>query len=257
MATTRQQEQQANGWIVCPPAAVLRPFVEHYWLSLANRDAEHRILPDGCIDIVIESGGADWRGWGYGSTTRPMPVVLAQGRHYLGVRFRPGQARHFIDACASELTDRREDADALVRFALEPIAERVAHAGVFGEIDRRLIDRLGTASPSVNHADRMVREITAAQGVLRMDELARRLGRSPSRLQRMFLETTGVTAKFFAMIVRAQRARALLAAERDAGLADIAARAGYADQSHMTRDFARLTGASPARGRAAFVQDDA
>lgn len=242
-------------WIECPPAAALRPFVKHYWLSLDNRDPAHRVLPDGCIDLVIERSGGDWCAWGYGSTTRPALVACTAGRHYLGIRFRPGQARHFIAAAASELTDRREPAAALARFALEPVAERLIDAEVFAEIDRRLIERLSSAAPAAGHADLMVREIVAARGALRLEELARRLGRSPSRLQRVFIESTGITAKLFAMIVRARGAQALMDFDGRAALADIAAQAGYADQSHMTRDFVRLTGMSPARRRAAFLQD--
>ena len=46
-------------------------------------------------------------------------------------------------------------------------------------------------------------------------------------------------------IRRAERARALIAGGM--GLGRVAADAGYADQAHMCRDFARLVGASPAR----------
>jgi AraC-like DNA-binding protein len=65
----------------------------------------------------------------------------------------------------------------------------------------------------------------------------------------------GVTPKFYARIARAEHTAALLAAPGPVSLADVAAQAGYADQSHMTRDFLRLAGTPPARWRAAFVQD--
>jgi AraC-like DNA-binding protein len=65
----------------------------------------------------------------------------------------------------------------------------------------------------------------------------------------------GVTPKFFARMARAARAAELMAAHARAPLADVAAQAGYADQSHMTRDFVRLAGAPPKRWQAAFLQD--
>ena len=54
---------------------------------------------------------------------------------------------------------------------------------------------------------------------------------------------------------RAARAAELMAVQDQASLADVAAQAGYADQSHMTRDFVRLAGAPPRRWQAAFLQD--
>lgn len=243
------------GLIIHAPAAALRPFVAHYWLSLNNLNDAYLVLPDACVDIVLEVTGSDWRAWGYGSTTRPTRLACSPGTHYLGIRFLPGQSRHFLSGHAGELTDRRQDAHDLLPFPLEPVAARVAEADVFAEADRLLTARLCRSAPGVSPTDRMLREIDAAQGALRLGELAARFGKSPRQLQRQFLETVGVTAKFFAVIARATRAAQRIANDGSASLAAVAADAGYADQSHMTRDFVRLTGASPARRRVAFVQD--
>lgn len=247
----------ADANIARPPAPALAPFVQRYWLSLRNTDRTHLVLPDGCIDIVLEVTGARWRAWGCGSTTRPTLLSCEPGRHYLGIRFRPGMARHFVRARADELTDRQEDAQALLDLPLEPIAERIGEAGLFDEIDRRLLARLAVESTAATPADRLVRAIEATHGAVRLAALARQSGPSPRQLQRQFLQAVGVTAKFFATVVRAQRAAALMSGTGHRPLADIAAAAGYADQSHMTRDFERLRGTSPAGRRVAFVQDAA
>jgi AraC-like DNA-binding protein len=241
--------------IVQSPAPALAPFVEHYWLCLHNTDHEHHAVPDGRVDLVLEVHAEAWHGWAYGSTTRPTALRCTPGCHYLGIRFRPGQSRHFLRASAHELTDRREDARDLLRVPVEAFAEQISHGSAFAEIDRRLTPLLCNAAPEPNHADLMVRHIEAAHGALRLDELAARLGRSPRWLQRLFLETVGVTPKFFARMARAARAAELMAAHARAPLADVAAQAGYADQSHMTRDFVRLAGAPPKRWQAAFLQD--
>lgn len=241
--------------IVQRPAPALRPFVEHYWLSLHNPAHVHRVVPDGRVDAVIEVNEADWQGWAYGSTTRPTALPCTPGCHYLGIRFRPGQSRHFLRASAHELTDRREDLRQLLRVPAEALAALAGRGDALAEIDRRLAAVLHDAPPQAHHADLMVRDIEAAQGALRLGELAARLGRSPRRLQRLFLEAVGVTPKFFSLITRARRAAQLMATPGRPSLADVAAQAGYADQSHMTRDFTRLAGASPARWQAAFLQD--
>jgi hypothetical protein len=43
--------------IVRSPQPLLAAFVEHYWLARDNRDTAYRILPDGCVDFVVEIGG--------------------------------------------------------------------------------------------------------------------------------------------------------------------------------------------------------
>jgi AraC-like DNA-binding protein len=233
------------GTRIVSPAATLRPFVRHYWLALDNADAQTRILPDGCVDLVFEVAGSAWRATAYGSTTQVRELACTPGAHYLGLRFQPGHSRHFLQACAGDLTNTQADAHDLVRFNLEPLAARVGTDALFDTIDAELLARLRVAPPPTPSAvDAMLNEIEATHGVLRIDALALRLATNPRRLQRQFLRTIGVSAKFYATVVRAGRALHCIAAG-DAALADVAAEAGYADQSHMTRDFARLAGATP------------
>lgn len=91
-----------------------------------------------------------------------------------------------------------------------------------------------------------------------MREVAAAFGKSPRQLERLFLETVGVPFKFFSMITRFNRTAHLIASQPQRALAEVAIEAGYADQSHMTRDFMRLAGISPgklARDNVAFPQD--
>jgi hypothetical protein len=68
---------------------------------------------------------------------------------------------------------------------------------------------------------------------------------SPRTLRRRFLLATGLTRKMHEQIERAQQAAALL--EQGVSLGDAAYRAGYADQSHMTRSLNRYYGQTPAQ----------
>lgn len=225
------------------PATSLAPYVQHYWVGSDVPDPAVTILPDGCVDVVLEVTGTDSCAWVFGSTTRPTKVACLPGARYLGVRFRPGCSRHFLRAAAYEFTDRREDAARLLRFDVD--------LETFRRLDDILARTLAKAPPAESRVDVAVRRIEAAQGALRADELARGLGVSLRQLQRGFAREVGVTPKLFAMICRAGHAARLLRGR--AGLADAAAQAGYADQSHMTRDFARLAGTTPRA--VAFLQE--
>ncbi|MGY1740498.1 MULTISPECIES: helix-turn-helix domain-containing protein [unclassified Blastococcus] len=119
----------------------------------------------------------------------------------------------------------------------------------------------GTGGPPAEVAEAW-RLTTVSGGRLRVAELARRVGWSERHLTARFRAETGLGPKEAARVVRFDRARRTLAARVAAGgppdLAGLAAAAGYADQSHLTRDWRAFTGLSPLRWLDAefgFVQD--
>jgi len=238
------------------PAAGLARYVSQYWLSLNNTSAVYAALPDGCVDLVLEVTAHGHRSWIYGSTTRPTAIPCQLGTHYLGIRFRPGQSRHFIDAAAHEITDGREDLRTLMRFPSERIAAHIATEALFEELDAILTAALDRSPPVESYIDGVVQHIDARHGDTRIEDVALRFGKSRRQLERVFLQTVGVPVKFFCVISRLRHAADLIVQPRSQSLSTIAHDAGYSDQAHMTRDFARLAGTSPGRLRAdgAFFQ---
>lgn len=87
-------------------------------------------------------------------------------------------------------------------------------------------------------------------GSISIAEVAEACGLSRSYFTLAFRETTGCTPHQWLLQQRVEHARAML---RDSplGLAEIAAACGFADQSHLTRVFTRLTGSTPGHWRRA------
>ena len=81
-----------------------------------------------------------------------------------------------------------------------------------------------------------------------LTDLAETVGVHPTHLARSFRREYGVSVGEYARSLRLEWAAAELTLD-DAGLADVAARAGFADQSHFTRAFRRHTGVTPGRYR--------
>jgi AraC family transcriptional regulator len=77
-----------------------------------------------------------------------------------------------------------------------------------------------------------------------LSDLARRIGLHPIYVARAFRARFGCAVGEYARRLRVERARRLLHHTRLA-LSEIAAQAGYSDQSHMTRDFRRAFDQSP------------
>ncbi|MGH7727613.1 MAG: helix-turn-helix domain-containing protein [Vulcanimicrobiaceae bacterium] len=87
-------------------------------------------------------------------------------------------------------------------------------------------------------------------GALRIAALRDERGIDETRFGRRFREQIGVAPKRFASLVRARNAVELLGDER-LSLAEVAAAAGYYDQSHFGNEMRAFTGLSPREYRAA------
>jgi AraC-like DNA-binding protein len=115
----------------------------------------------------------------------------------------------------------------------------------------RLIARhaLARAAREIGRIDRAVhqaRELLAARidAPPSLTELAAAVGMNPYRLARAFRRAEGLPPHAFVVQLRVDRARRLL---RDGWAAsDVAAVLGFADQAHLTRQFRRRVGVTPA-----------
>jgi len=77
-----------------------------------------------------------------------------------------------------------------------------------------------------------------------VDEIAAVARVSPSHLNSMFRKSTGLPVHQYLIQRRVERAKSLLK-HHDLSMADIAAAAGFAHQSHMARHMRRLLGVTP------------
>jgi AraC-like DNA-binding protein len=238
------------------PVAPLRPYISHYWLSLDNIDESYSIAPDGVVDVVVVVGASTLRVDAFGTTTKRSEVQLEVGSHYLGIRFKPGQSRHFLDAKTSELTNAVHSSEGIFLPDISGVTESILSDSLFTRLDAALLGHLKRRSPSQSRIDDVIRYIEVTHGPLRISELASMYGKSRRQFERTFLDVVGVSAKLFAEIIRFRRASALLV-NSILPLAQIAADIGYTDQSHFTHEFVRFFGLPPIRARehAAFLQD--
>jgi AraC-like DNA-binding protein len=83
-------------------------------------------------------------------------------------------------------------------------------------------------------------------------ELAALSGLSRYQVLRRFEREYGLPPHAWLIQQRLERARGWIRA--GSSLADAAVRSGFADQSHMTRDFARIFGYTPGAWRAGAVR---
>jgi AraC-like DNA-binding protein len=243
------------------PHPALAPYVECIWTrSGDDGPARHRVLPDGCVDILFQSdGGGPFAGAVVGTMTRAMVVEESLPAAYVAVRFRPGMAGGFLGgADLVELTDRSVPwaavggdlrvgdhdalADRLWRVKGTPEQVRLVEAYLLrrlaGVRDRRdpLVDPLVGAA---------IERLQWSAGASRIATLAADLGVSRQHLRRRFLAKVGITPKVFARVVRLRRAVDALLQSPRPRLVDLALDGGYSDQPHLVADFVELAGLAP------------
>ncbi|OHV31371.1 AraC family transcriptional regulator [Pseudofrankia sp. EUN1h] len=204
--------------------------------------AEHRVLPDGCMDLIWSRAGPGDLGQVIvaGPDTAPAVGLWRPGSRHLGVRFDSGVGPAYIGVPASEVRDRRVPlAEIWGLAAAARLAERLAAAeapaaAFEAEIaSRGRLDGLADLLPPVALAG-----IRAGAPVA---QAARAAALSERQLLRRCQLAVGYGPKTLARIVRFRRALAL--ARAGSPFADVAAAAGYADQAHLAREVRALGGA--------------
>jgi methylphosphotriester-DNA--protein-cysteine methyltransferase len=130
-------------------------------------------------------------------------------------------------------------------------SDGLARAAVGPNVDSALAGLLAAlkARASVAAApDGFVRDAIAAmdEGVWAVEVIARRLGVSSRTLQRRFQAAAGLPPKAFARVRRFRMAMARSLERPAPDWGRVAAEHGFADQAHLAREVAALTGAPPA-----------
>ncbi len=228
------------------PHASLRGHVRCLWINDLSRSRNRclQVVPDGCVDIV-------WTGKTLciaGPDTRPIFSRMPCHAIVVGVRFHPGAASAWLGQPLDEIVNVRVplaefwrgDATRL----LDQAAEGRSAKQVADELEAFLVGRLaavGLADPRIAFLRRTAGDNCVPAG-LRLDKLAAHVGLSERTLRRRCLDVFGYGFKTLDRVLRFQRFFQLVARPEGYDLADLADRAGYADQAHMTREVRRMSG---------------
>lgn len=221
------------------PIAELQPYVQRIWYAAANQDCSYQQLPDGAVDLVIEMMPGQHQASWYGTSTRAVWLPVRAGADYLGVRFWPGQSRHFHSISAAELTDSTQCQQLVPGFQLQSAA---MHQPVI-QLQQQLLAYLQQHPPQRHWLDPVLATFHQPLQQYRISELAKLAGKSSRQLERQCQLKTGVSLKLLASIRRFQYARGLLLQGESA--VAVALEAGYYDQSHFSHAFKRFCGQNP------------
>jgi AraC-like DNA-binding protein len=224
-----------------PPSELAGRFVDRYWVStwdLRGRPPfTQQVLTHPVVNVIFTEGTA----FVHGPKRKIDSRTLSGAGRALGIMFRPAGFRPFLDRPAAAITD-----------AVLPVAEVF---GPPGEALRQDLAAAADAAAMAELADRFVTalaphprqpsEATTDPSLVRVDGLAAAAGLGLRALQRRFADHVGISAKAFIRRYRLYEAAEQARLQRAVDWAELAARLGYSDQSHLSRDFSALLGTSP------------
>ena len=231
------------------PTSRLRPYVECYWArSASSHGIERVVIPDNCVDLLIYLTGSDLgaaRGaFLVGMMTKPLLVAGATERTIFGIRFRPAGLQAFLPLPLGKLRDSRLPA-ALVWPNITDLQDAIlmapTNAARCAVAEKFLLERFQPEEIDCR-VEKAVLEFQ--HDSIQIEHIADRLQMTRQHLHRIFVDSVGLGPKAFSRVARFRRAMKL----EQSGIhnaVSIALMVGYADQSHIIREFQQIGGRSP------------
>lgn len=219
-----------------------------------------RVVPHPAVMLILEFGaspptvddGAGRRPWGSlaagpGFGTGGGVRAWGRGVACVQVRLSPVDARAVLGASPADLAGTAVPLDDLWGREAARTRERLAAIpsweGRFALTDALLARRRAARAPADPAVAWAWNRVVGSGGLVRVEHLAAELGWSRKRLWSRFRAHLGMSPKRAARLVRFDRAAHRLVAGE--GAARVAADGGYCDQSHLHREVAAYTGATP------------
>lgn len=238
-----------------------------FWSCEGYRPAhrKERILPNGTFQLVIELSDGYIRQWGRAAGAEdfyldsPALVVGMQSQYnvidtaglksMVGVSFRPGCARAFLEAPSHEFYNCDTPLDGVWGRLADELRARLQEAvnpndkfQILETVLRQRLQQRHTMHGAVRYA---LGEFAYAPHCRNVLDVAQEVGLSRRRFAQVFREQVGVTPKLYCRILRFQAAIQQIRRGEEVDWAGVALECGYCDQAHMANEFREFAGISP------------
>jgi AraC-like DNA-binding protein len=226
-----------------PPHEALSPFIDAFWTVTGDNSTPvpDKILPDGCVDIILNTGPGFIADQGGASLDRGQAYLLGTMTHYkemlrpprtrlIGIRFKPGGFSFFYPPAFL-----KDTADKVVEFdpRLLPVIDEEPRT-LQALLNRFFYDRLTTPPQEILP---LITAIHQAKGRITVSELAKRNFITIRQLERFFNLHLAIGPKEYINFTRYQAALAGIRHDHSRkSLLDIAFECGYYDHAHLSNE---------------------
>jgi len=232
------------------PSPELARTIDLCWAKTGDDVATFfEVYPSSSVDLIFRFSESGNRVVVLGPRTETVNVEVAARARYFGVSFRCGQTPRLFDTQHTALVDARLEPNRLLRHSTEQLATCLSALPNTEKRQRHIENLIRDKPPLIEHDQcrSICAYIQATGGLVQVAETAAHFNIHVRSLERIFRKHLGLPPKF---VIRSIRLRKLVDAIRAGGQTDLIGLAfelGYADQSHMIRDFKKLTGRVPVR----------
>jgi AraC-like DNA-binding protein len=246
------------------PSKELQPFIKHYLFleSEGKIIKKLRLFSDGNMGIVFSFGDnlitknknnelidSLPNSFLYGQISQFKDLYLQGEVSLIVVVLQPSGINQLIGISADELLDkiiRIEDLFGCQGLEIqEKLAKKVAFQSKLTLLNTFFIEltaKKNTSNQWLIHAS--LDFIVKNKGNVSIHQLVKYMGYTERHLERKFMETVGLSPKKFSNIIKLHSFLKYLKVEPK-NLTIIAYEAGYADQSHLIKEFKKYTGITP------------
>jgi AraC-like DNA-binding protein len=211
----------------------------------------HEIFPDGCISLIYH------RNENFNLNTLFIPPVAVEttkapvfgGDVFWAIRFLPSACARILGQNPAEFQlEILNDSDALKHLS-EGLLKKFIACASFDEAIEIFTAQIKKLNLKPADTDEKIagvlRLIEENPGEIKISEIARAVNLSTRQLERRFRKSSGLSPKQYVRTRRIRATAVALVEKTGDNWADRAAEMGFTDQSHLTREFASITGCSP------------
>lgn len=236
------------------PHPTLSEYIDAFWIVEGEGQSliKSNILPDGCVDIIINMGdhcrndsGAvtmeSGRSYLVGTMTTSKASFVNADNKLVGIRFKPAAFAAFYKfSPLHAITDRTIEFER----ALSPDPDKLISKPI-PYLNSFFLSRYVRPRHCLSS---VVQDIKMSGGQIAISELAKRHHMTARQLERHFQQYIGTTPKEFTNIVRFQSAVSQIKQQPDRrSLLSIAVDCGYYDHAHLTNDIKKYAGFTPSQ----------
>jgi AraC-like DNA-binding protein len=242
------------------PPEELRDTIKCFWYNRRDAGEERsgfEVQPDGYAEIIFHFGGGCSIAANEG--LQPLPSPFMMGLLNQPVIFYTKNRLEIIAVrcfpwTVFDLLGLPSGKDGVRIFEhpiarLQPALDKWINAGRIDEA-LALVKRYFLEARTAIAMDSMLFKaglaMSGANGVLPVSQVAAAAHATVRTLERKFKQSSGYTVKDVSGLMRFEQVRNQLWHYPDTNLAGLAHELGYADQSHLSREFKRYSGATPA-----------
>ncbi len=240
-----------TGYNEYTPQASLQSYLDCYWSYVTDTATilshKKKIIPDGCIDVIFDLNyPTTLNSFVVGAMTKP---IVNTGTNFVGVRFKPGMAYPFIKIPVYKLTDLFVDYSEFVGQEANHLSSQLVdlnstehQIALLNNIFTKKLSALNVVETQMSRALNLIQN---TGGGISVKQISCEVGWSRQHFTRKCLSYTGLTPKFLNQVIRIKKVIKHYKTEKFYSWSQLSVDGGYYDQSHMIKEFKKITGLTP------------